>query len=265
MLLDLDALYKERKSNAIKKQRYLESGILLYQHWLKEVPNLRTKQNISPFTVSGDINDAPFPIMIEILQDPALSFRTYGKPPWRYRGYYSSRNCNNSMYSGAGSNCYSDYFGGALYCGVVLHSSERYPALPYTLFGVPTEKEIKRRQHMVDTKSMLKRREEIGNYFMKNYKYVAEENLKSYLKFAQRMKDNAKELAKLSEMNTDSLREFSKNQTQASLTSIFCWDNNAPPKQDTDIITLKSPRQPNTNVCKHPVLLDRIFVLRIMF
>jgi hypothetical protein len=96
-------------------------------------------------------------------------------------------------------------------------------------WGMATEEEIKRRQKMVDSSKMIKRRKEIGKYFLKNYKYITEENLKSYLGFTQRMKDNANELARLCEMNECSLQEQSKQKIQGSSTPIFalCTESQA--------------------------------------
>ncbi|CAF3733558.1 unnamed protein product [Rotaria sordida] len=65
------------------------------------------------------------------------------------------------------------------------------------------------------------------------------ENLKSHLEFAQRMKDNANELARLCEMNMSLIREQSKQQIQASLTAIFA-SYTEPQVQETLITTSKN-------------------------
>ncbi|CAF0980483.1 unnamed protein product [Rotaria sordida] len=65
------------------------------------------------------------------------------------------------------------------------------------------------------------------------------ENLKSHLEFAQRMKDNANELARLCEMNMSLIREQSKQQIQPSLTAIFA-SYTEPQVQETLITTSKN-------------------------
>jgi hypothetical protein len=46
------------------------------KRWLKK-PNNVTKQNLPPFSASGDINDAPFPIPQDILDNQDRDFRTF--------------------------------------------------------------------------------------------------------------------------------------------------------------------------------------------
>jgi hypothetical protein len=73
---------------------------MVYQRWLKKAPNI-SKQNIPPFTLTGDINDAIFPIPDDIRKNREyvlLCFRKYGsfrmRPClWHWGcGYWGSNN-----------------------------------------------------------------------------------------------------------------------------------------------------------------------------
>ncbi|CAF2477153.1 unnamed protein product [Rotaria sp. Silwood2] len=232
----------EQRQNEIEQQIYLDTGILSYRRWLKQASNLKTKQNIAPFTVSGDINDASFPMLNEVLQKTNLSLRSYTK--------------HSSLWS---TNCPTRnlWYGG--YSGPSLQLS----------WGMSTEEEIRQRQKMIDSNNMMKRRKEIGKYFMNNYKYVTEESLKSYLEFAQRMKHNANELARLSEMRTSSMREQSKQQIQASLTAIFSLYTESQ-AQEASIATSKIQipskfsRKSNCNSNAQSKMYNRACVLQII-
>ena len=50
----------------------LDIGILSYKQWLDKTEDLKTMLNIPPFTLTGDINDAVFPMLNEALKNSYL-------------------------------------------------------------------------------------------------------------------------------------------------------------------------------------------------
>ncbi|CAF4084437.1 unnamed protein product [Rotaria sp. Silwood2] len=74
--MSLKASDDESKEDELEPQILFESGILSYQCMLKKALDLKTKQNIAPFTISGDINDAPFSMIDEVLQNSKLLLRS---------------------------------------------------------------------------------------------------------------------------------------------------------------------------------------------
>ncbi|CAF3495337.1 unnamed protein product [Rotaria sp. Silwood1] len=227
----------ERRKNQMEQQIYLDTGILSYRHWLKQASNLKTKQNIAPFTVSGDINDAPFPMLDEVFENPQLCLRPYTKQFSPWTSLFKS-NIWPIACSGYSSQWYYYYYGASSLGSSHYFDAMGYRIIRYRSWGMSTEKQIRQRQTMIDSSNMIKRRKEIAQYFIENYKYITEENLKSYLQFAQRMKDNANELTRLCEMDINSTRKQSKQQTQASLTAIFSLYTE-PQGQEASTITSK--------------------------
>ncbi|CAF0924720.1 unnamed protein product [Rotaria sp. Silwood1] len=227
----------ERRKNQMEQQIYLDTGILSYRHWLKQASNLKTKQNIAPFTVSGDINDAPFPMLDEVFENPQLCLRPYTKQFSPWTSLFKS-NIWPIACSGYSSQWYYYYYGASSLGSSHYFDAMGYRIIRYRSWGMSTEKQIRQRQNMIDSSNMIKRRKEIAQYFIENYKYITEENLKSYLQFAQRMKDNANELTRLCEMDINSTRKQSKQQTQASLTAIFSLYTE-PQGQEASTITSK--------------------------
>ncbi|CAF2898904.1 unnamed protein product [Rotaria sp. Silwood2] len=259
----------ERRQNEIEQQIYLDTGILSYRRWLKQASNLKTKQNIAPFTVSGDINDASFPMLNEVLQKPNLSLRSYTKHSSLWSTNCPTRNLWYGGYSGPSLQLYYWHGGGSVFCSVDNSIAKLYRAMHCRSWGMSTEEEIRQRQKMIDSNNMMKRRKEIGKYFTNNYKYVTEESLKSYLEFAQRMKHNANELARLSEMSTSSMREQPKQQIQASLTAIFSLYTESQ-AQEASIATSKIQipskfsRKSNCNSNAQSKMYNRACVLQII-
>jgi hypothetical protein len=62
----------ERKHDELVQNIRFDIGIISYQQWREKLGNLKTILNIAPFTLTGDINDAIFPLLNEALQNPNL-------------------------------------------------------------------------------------------------------------------------------------------------------------------------------------------------
>ncbi|CAF1202147.1 unnamed protein product [Rotaria sp. Silwood1] len=258
----------ERRKNQMEQQIYLDTGILSYRHWLKQASNLKTKQNIAPFTVSGDINDAPFPMLDEVFENPQLCLRPYTKQSSPWTSIFKS-NIWPIACSGYSSQWYYYYYGASNLGSSHYFDAMGYRIIRYRSWGMSTEKQIRQRQTMIDSSNMIKRRKEIAQYFIENYKYVTEENLKSYLQFAQRMKDNANELTRLCEMDINSIRKQSKQQTQASLTAIFSLYTEPQVQEASTIISKieipsKLSRKSTYYSNTHSILYNRSSVFQII-
>ncbi|CAF3282553.1 unnamed protein product, partial [Rotaria sp. Silwood2] len=57
-------------------QRLVDTSLLLYRRWLKKAPNI-IKQNIPPYTLTGDINDVIFPICDDMRTNPEQFIKRY--------------------------------------------------------------------------------------------------------------------------------------------------------------------------------------------
>ncbi|CAF3683782.1 unnamed protein product [Rotaria sp. Silwood1] len=64
----------QRKLNEITQCIWFDIGILSYQQWLNKIENLNTILNIPPFTFTGDINNAIFPMFNEALKNSYLLY-----------------------------------------------------------------------------------------------------------------------------------------------------------------------------------------------
>ncbi|CAF5165249.1 unnamed protein product, partial [Rotaria sp. Silwood1] len=173
----------------------------------------------------------------EVFENPQLCLRPYTKQFSPWTSLFKS-NIWPIACSGYSSQWYYYYYGASSLGSSHYFDAMGYRIIRYRSWGMSTEKQIRQRQNMIDSSNMIKRRKEIAQYFIENYKYITEENLKSYLQFAQRMKDNANELTRLCEMDINSTRKQSKQQTQASLTAIFSLYTE-PQGQEASTITSK--------------------------
>ncbi|CAM4822251.1 unnamed protein product [Rotaria magnacalcarata] len=260
----------ERRKNQIKQQIYLDVGILSYRNWLKQASNLKIKQNIAPFTISGDINDALFPMLPEILKNSTLLLRSYTmqSSPWASNSF--KMNLWNIGYTGPCHQWTCYYGGGLIYFCKSYTKYTDYRLIRYTSRGILTEEDIRERHEMVDSSKMFKRRRALGEYFIKNYQHITEESLKTYVDFAKRMQDNANELTRLCEIDTDMLREQSKQKPQASLAAIFSFntESNASEQPITTSKIQNAPeilRQSPLNANKHSNMDNRALIFEIIF
>jgi hypothetical protein len=73
----------QRKQDELRENIRFDIGIISYRQWLDKLGNLKTILNIAPFTLTGDINDAVFPLLNEVLQNSNLLFslRTHYSMP----------------------------------------------------------------------------------------------------------------------------------------------------------------------------------------
>jgi hypothetical protein len=62
----------EQKIQILIQKLWFDIGILSYKQWLDKIGNLKTILNIPPFTLTGDINDAVFPMLNEVSQNSYL-------------------------------------------------------------------------------------------------------------------------------------------------------------------------------------------------
>ncbi|CAF3451474.1 unnamed protein product [Rotaria socialis] len=259
----------EIRKNQMEQQIYLDVGILSYRNWLKQASNLKTKQNIAPFTISGDINDALFPMLTEVLKNPTLLLRPYTKQSSPWTSNFSKMNLWKIGYTGPCHRWTCYYGGGSMYYYKSYTKYADYRLIRYTPWGITTEEDIRERHEMVDSSKMFKRRRALGEYFIKNYQHITEESLKTYADFAKRMQDNANELARLCEIDTDTLREQSKQKTQASLAAIFSFntEGNASEQPITTSKIQNTPeilRQSSLNANKHANMDNRAFIFEII-
>jgi hypothetical protein len=73
---------QQKQDESIENIRF-DIGIISYRQWLDKLGNLKTILNIAPFTLTGDINDAIFPLLNEVLKNSnlLLSLRTHYSMP----------------------------------------------------------------------------------------------------------------------------------------------------------------------------------------
>ncbi|CAF2971948.1 unnamed protein product [Rotaria sp. Silwood2] len=65
-----------RKESINDIQHLVDISLLLYRRWLKKAPNI-IKQNIPPYTLTGDINDAIFPMPDDMRTNPEQFIKRY--------------------------------------------------------------------------------------------------------------------------------------------------------------------------------------------
>ncbi|CAF1193566.1 unnamed protein product [Adineta steineri] len=139
----------QQKQIERKQQFYFEKGILPYRKYLEQILNFKTKQNILPFAISDDINDAPFPMFDEVRQNPNLFLRnsinlsSLGMTiSYIERGCYTGYCPSFDSWNGGGS---SGIYGR---CDpkVLVPKIIRYFSL-----GVVTNKQIRQRLEMIDS------------------------------------------------------------------------------------------------------------------
>ncbi|CAF2071739.1 unnamed protein product [Rotaria magnacalcarata] len=63
---------KQQKKDKIKQCIWFNIGILSYKQWLNKIENFKTTLNIAPFTYTGDVNKASFPMLNEVLRNSYL-------------------------------------------------------------------------------------------------------------------------------------------------------------------------------------------------
>ncbi|CAF1053866.1 unnamed protein product [Didymodactylos carnosus] len=95
-----DANYSARRKRTYKQENVeiqysLDTFLLCYKRWLKKIPNV-TKQNIPPFTLTGDINDAIFPLPDDIRENPEAFARQYFKRSSPF-GFGHNYFCSNAL------------------------------------------------------------------------------------------------------------------------------------------------------------------------
>ncbi|CAF3818277.1 unnamed protein product [Rotaria magnacalcarata] len=71
-LQTLDSPEKQQKKDKIKQCIWFNIGILSYKQWLNKIENFKTTLNIAPFTYTGDVNKASFPMLNEVLRNSYL-------------------------------------------------------------------------------------------------------------------------------------------------------------------------------------------------
>ncbi|CAF3480718.1 unnamed protein product [Rotaria socialis] len=71
-LQTLDSPEKQQKKDKIKQCVWFNIGILSYKQWLNKIENFKTTLNIAPFTYTGDVNKAIFPMLNEVLRNSYL-------------------------------------------------------------------------------------------------------------------------------------------------------------------------------------------------
>lgn len=159
-------------------------------------------------------------MLLEILENPKLLFRAYTIQSSLSVGISSEMNRYVSTAFGP-NYAYSYFYGGTSYVSRNISDVPQGPFIRYMSNGIPTDEQIKQRYDMSDSNKMIRRRRQIEKYFLKSYKYITEENLKSYANFAQQMRDNANEINRLCEIDTVLLQEQSERKIQSSFTAVF--------------------------------------------
>ncbi|CAF0840224.1 unnamed protein product [Adineta ricciae] len=69
-----DPEYEQRRAIVLEMVRY-DFGISSLKQWIDGIMQKLSKLNLHPFTYTGDINDAPFPVLDVVLQNSYLSGR----------------------------------------------------------------------------------------------------------------------------------------------------------------------------------------------
>ncbi|CAM2724483.1 unnamed protein product [Rotaria socialis] len=189
-----------------------DSGIYAYQNMLRKIRNAETKQNIAPFTLSGDINDATFPILDEILQNPKLLVGS------RQRGlvYIKSRSDAEEKES-------RDRY----------HTSEskKYQSFPklQRIKKLTNSEKISDETNNVDFPGMRSKTRinhvPVKIDFRKKGTYSKSEIIKFRQVFVQRMKDNEQELMKTCENDINRSGKLSQQCRYGHMAAIFSLSN----------------------------------------
>ncbi|CAF0893062.1 unnamed protein product [Didymodactylos carnosus] len=205
-----------------------EVDVAEIQGWLEKYREGSVK-NVAPQTMSGDINDAIFPIreknLKQILSTQRGRFATGSTGLSNCEDYVHrcSKHQSNNKTKQENDNLYgvttpsftqedaNKYFRTILENRVSPFAMEESITVSTPISNgrnswrmikgsigpaTRTEEEMKRRLSLEDPMKMLKRRNKLAKYFIEKY-HFSKETLETYLKFAQLMKKNADELMEL--------------------------------------------------------------------
>ncbi|CAF3548575.1 unnamed protein product [Rotaria sp. Silwood1] len=219
----------ELKEDELKLQILFDSGILSDQFMLKKALDLKTKQNIPPYTVSGDINDAPFPMIDEVLRNPKLIVRTgiTGLHHGSFKSYFSWSFNNRYLKSLRKQNNKSSQHEDT---NMDLNDDEpniqtiSNEATSSHSSDMADEDRLKTFQDFGESKKTIKHQVLVQKDFPKKSTYSEQEIMEFRKKFVQQMKDNENELNKLCE-DINLLRKSSRQPIHADLTAIFSLSN----------------------------------------
>ncbi|CAF0878197.1 unnamed protein product [Rotaria sordida] len=222
----------ELKEDELKTQILFDSGILSYQYMLKKALDLKTKQNIPPCTVSGDINDAPFPMIDEVLRNPKLIISTrvnrfqcgkfdsdYYKRRWTFNNRYLKSWRKPKKKSSQHLNDDKPNIQTITNETTSSHSSE-----------MADKDRIRKFQDFGESRKTIKHQVLVKKDFPKKSTYSEQEIMEFRKKFVQQMKDNENELIKLCE-NINLLRRPSKQRIYANLNAMFSLSTVSDAKQ----------------------------------
>ncbi|CAF3968376.1 unnamed protein product [Rotaria sordida] len=220
------------KEDELKTQILFDSGILSYQYMLKKALDLKTKQNIPPCTVSGDINDAPFPMIDEVLRNPKLIISTrvnrfqcgkfdsdYYKRRWTFNNRYLKSWRKPKKKSSQHLNDDKPNIQTITNETTSSHSSE-----------MTGKDRIRKFQDFGESRKTIKHQVLVKKDFPKKSTYSEQEIMEFRKKFVQQMKDNENELIKLCE-NINLLRRPSKQRIYANLNAMFSLSTVSDAKQ----------------------------------
>ncbi|CAF2078725.1 unnamed protein product, partial [Rotaria magnacalcarata] len=202
----------ESEQQILKTQILFDSGVYAYQNMLRKARDAKTRQNIAPFSISGDINDATFPILDEIIQNPKLLL-----------GSTSRGRLYTNFHLNTKENSYR-----SSYHKSWPKQSQSFPK-SQRIEKVPTIQKVSDETNTSDFPEMRSKTRinhvPVKIDFRKKGTYSKSEITKFRQVFVQRMKDNEQEFMKACEKDINPSETLSQQCIHGHMAAIFSLSN----------------------------------------